>query len=221
MARHLRSSRPPLPALQLVTLLLLLIVGASAAAAAAADAAFVAGGRFGVARCARRYRSATVKAADEQSEQQQQCEQQQERPWRLRPAHAQQAPLGLLASRGAHLGSLLSMVTGAAVLGARPGASRAAGVDEYEVTFEGGQGLGLAIEDFGKGGKYRTYVSRVIKGSQAERSKIRIPALVVAVNGRNVEGLPKKYVVQLLKEAQQQGGPIVITFRDPAKCVKN
>lgn len=208
MARHLRFGHLPLPALQLVMLLLLLIVGASGPEAAAADAAFVAGGRFGgVARCARRYRSATVKAVNEHSEQH------QERPWR-------QAPFGLLASRGAHLGSLLSMVTGAAVLGARPGASRAAGVDEYEVKFEGGQGLGLAIEDFGKGGKYRTYVSRVIKGSQAERSNIRIPALVVAVNGRNVEGLPKKFVVQLLKEAQQQGGPIVITFRDPAKCVK-
>ncbi len=88
---------------------------------------------------------------------------------------------------------------------------------DLQVTFEGGLGLGLAIEDFGKGGKYRTYVSRVIKGSQAERSSIRIPALVVAVNGRNVEGLPKTYVVRLLKEAQQGGGPVVVTFRDPAK----
>jgi hypothetical protein len=123
-------------------------------------------------------------------------------------------------SRRAHLGSLLSVVTGAAVLGATPTPGVwAVGVDEYEVRFEGGQGLGLAIEDFGKGGKYRTYVSRVIKGSQAERSSIRIPALVVAVNGRNVEGLPKSFVVKLLKEAQQQGGPVVVTFRDPAKCV--
>lgn len=122
-------------------------------------------------------------------------------------------------SRRSHLASLLSVLTGAAVLGKGPGPARAAGVDEYDVTFESGQGLGLAIEDFGKGGKYRTYISRVIKGSQAERSSIKVPALVVAVNGRNVEGLPKKFVVQLLKEAQQQGGPIVVTFRDPAKCV--
>lgn len=202
MARrlHLHSGRPS-PLL----LLLLLIAGASAAAGAAGNAAFIAGRRgpspstFGAARGARRRASTTVVAAAQQEQ--------------------QQTAFGPASSRRVHLGSLLSVVTGAAVLGAGPGASRAAGVDEYEVTFEGGQGLGLAIEDFGKGGKYRTYVSRVIKGSQAERSGIRIPALVVAVNGRNVEGLPKKFVVQLLKEAQQQGGPIVVTFRDPAKCV--
>lgn len=121
-------------------------------------------------------------------------------------------------SRRSQLGSLLSVVMGAAVLG--PGPTRAAGIDEYDVKFEGGMGLGLAIEDFGKSGKYRVYVSRVIKGSQAERSSIRVPALVVAVNGQNVEGLPKKIVVQLLKEAQQRpGAPVVVTFRDPAKWV--
>lgn len=54
-------------------------------------------------------------------------------------------------------------------------------------------------------GKYRTYVKGVVKGSQAEARGVKVPALVVSVNGANVEGLPASYVVKLFKDAQGEG----------------
>lgn len=98
--------------------------------------------------------------------------------------------------------------------------------DEYDVAFDAKQPLGLALEDFGQNGKYRTYVSKTLRGSQATSKGIRIPALVVAVNGKNVEGLPRKMVVQLIRDAQEgrngmgEGSSLMVTFRDPAKFME-
>lgn len=44
-----------------------------------------------------------------------------------------------------------------------------------------------------------------MKGSQAESRGVKVPALVVSVNGANVEGLPASYVVKLFKDAQGEG----------------
>lgn len=101
------------------------------------------------------------------------------------------------------------------------------GNDEYDVTFDVKQPLGLALEDFGnRDGKYRTYVSKTLRGSQATGKGIRIPALVVAVNGQNVEGLPRKLVAQLIRDTVEgrngmgKGGVVTVTFRDPSKFME-
>ncbi len=127
-------------------------------------------------------------------------------------------------NRKAHLTGLASVLLGAAFGGGVP-AVHAAGDDEYDVLFDATKPLGLALEDFGKGGKYRTYVAKLVRGSQAASKDIRIPALVVAVNGRNVEGLPRKLVVQLIRDAQEgrgggNGSALRVTFRDPSKFME-
>ena len=131
--------------------------------------------------------------------------------------------------RKGHLQALASILLGAALPNLPPPVRQALAIgnDEYDVTFDAKQPLGLALEDFGnKDGKYRTYVSKTLRGSQATGKGIRIPALIVAVNGRNVEGLPRKLVVQLIREAQEGrngmggGGGVVVTFRDPAKFME-
>lgn len=78
--------------------------------------------------------------------------------------------------------------------------------DEFEVVFNRNEKVGLSLADFGDKGKYRTYVKGVIRGSQAEAKGIRVPALVVSVNGVNVEGLPASYVVKLFRQAEGEGG---------------
>lgn len=131
--------------------------------------------------------------------------------------------------RKGHLQAIASILLGAALPNLPPPLPKALAIgnDEYDVSFDAKQPLGLALEDFGgTNGKYRTYVSKTLRGSQATGKGIRIPALVVAVNGRNVEGLPRKLVVQLIREAQEgrsgMGGEgrLVVTFRDPAKFME-
>lgn len=131
--------------------------------------------------------------------------------------------------RKGHLQSLASILLGAALSSPPPSLRQALAVgnDEYDVTFDVKQPLGLALEDFGnRDGKYRTYVSKTLRGSQATGKGIRIPALVVAVNGQNVEGLPRKMVAQLIRDTIEgrngmgKGGVVTVTFRDPSKFME-
>ncbi len=131
--------------------------------------------------------------------------------------------------RKGHLQALASVLLGAALPSLPPPLRQALAVgnDEYDVTFDVKQPLGLALEDFGnRDGKYRTYVSKTLRGSQATGKGIRIPALVVAVNGQNVEGLPRKLVAQLIRDTVEgrngmgKGGVVTVTFRDPSKFME-
>lgn len=94
-----------------------------------------------------------------------------------------------------------------------------------QVAFEASQAIGLSLADFcdKNSGKCRTYVKAVIKSSQAEKMGIRVPWLLVSINGRNIESLPAKSILKMLKQEQadKPQDKIVIVFRNPTKFVED
>ena len=49
---------------------------------------------------------------------------------------------------------------------------------------------------------------------------IRVPWLLVSINDRNIESLPAKSVLKMLKQAQADQVKIVMVFRNPTKFVE-